>query len=105
VNRRLVTPIIVVVSFTVAFGLMSWQAGLWSDATAHTPPDSAAAPLARTPSVAAIAASSLVSAPPAPPEPPQQNTDSAPEPQPPAVDPDAFLDARDRAAAHGARSR
>jgi hypothetical protein len=106
-NPRLFTPAIVLVSFGAAFGLTGWHAGLWRAATADAP---------ATPVTAAVTAS-VTPAPPPPEVSPQpivtRDADPMPEDNPPAVVPpqtqaaqtEGFLDARDRAADHGARSR
>jgi len=98
-NPRLLTPAIFLVSFSAAFGLMGWHAGLWHPATPTT------AALTLTPA-AALSGPPMDAATTAPPP------DAAPEDAPPAVvspeaqtqESEGFLDARDRAAEHGARS-
>ena len=118
-NPRLLTPAIVLVSFGAAFGLTGWHAGLWRAAAAVVPVKVPSAPIP-TPVTAAETASVTASA--TPTQPPAevapqpeatQDADPAPEDDPPAVVPpqtqaaqtEGFLDARDRAADHGARSR
>ena len=98
-NPRLLTPAIVLVSFGAALGLTGWHAGLWRAA--------AAAP-ANVPSIPVPTPAEV-----APPPVATQDADPTPRNNPPAVVPpetqaaqtEGFLDARDRAADHGARSR
>jgi hypothetical protein len=111
-NPRLLIPAIVLVSFGAALGLMGWHAGLWQPATPTT------AALTLTPPAAVpgrpMDATATVPPPPeAAPEPvATQQPDTAPEAAAPAVvspeaqaqESEGFRDARDRAAAHGARS-
>jgi hypothetical protein len=109
VHHRLLTPAIVLVSFVATFGLLSWRAWLWraapekglaSTATSSLPPPLTAAATLRRPATSGE-----------PVAPAEQQAAAAPEDEPPAVPPEpqaetnAFLDARDRAAAHSARSR
>jgi len=100
VNRRLVTPVIVLVSFAGTFGVMSWRAGLWRAApvtASVTLSARAALPRAATEPATPHTAAAPVQRPPAaaPPE---------PEAVPVAVPTDEFLAAQDRAAAHSSRS-
>jgi hypothetical protein len=125
-NPRLLTPTIVLVSFGAAFGLMGWHAGLWHPAAADDPAAVASAPLpAPTTAATTLTPPAALPGPPldpaaaAPPLPelaPEpvvtQEPNAAPEDAPPAVvspeaqaqESEGFLDARDRAAEHGARS-
>ncbi len=112
-NNRLLTPAIVLVAFGAALGLSGWHAGLWRGAAANerlttariaspapvtVAAPSATAPVADTPRPVAT----IVAPPEAPPEPVAQDVEPPAEAQ--AQESAGFLDARDRAAEHGARS-
>jgi hypothetical protein len=101
VNRHLVTPVIVLVSFAATCGYMSWRAGLWHVASPDKLPEAA-----RTPSVtvAPPATLPLHAVPGSAADEPVQRQATAVTPDPESVPTDAFLAARDRAAAHSSRS-
>ena len=118
-NPRLLTPAVVLISFGAAFGLTGWQAGLWRAAVTDAP---AKVPNVPPPSLVTTAVTAAVpdAVTPAPPvadvaPPPAVTPDAEPAPEddsPAAVPPETqaaqaegFLDARDRAADRGARSR
>jgi hypothetical protein len=125
-NPRALTPAIVLVSFGAAFVLTGWHAGLWHAAAPDegttvagvplpTPLTAAAtpAPAAAAPEHGVAAARAVASPPPVSPQPGvNQDASAAPEdgapavvtPQAQAAASEGFLDARERAAEHGARS-
>jgi hypothetical protein len=99
-NPRLLTPAIVLISFGAAFGLTGWHAGLWRAAAANAP---ANVPSVPTPTPAAQVAPPPVVTPDADPA-PEVDSPAAVPPATQAAQTEGFLDARDRAADHGARS-
>ena len=98
-NPRQLTPAVVLISFGAAFGLTGWQAGLWSAAVTAAVPDA----VTPAPPVADVAPPPAVT-PDAEPA-PEDDSPAAVPPETQAAQAEGFLDARDRAADRGARSR
>lgn len=116
-NNRLLTPAIILVSFGAALGLSGWHAGLWRAAAANERLNAARISIPAPVTVAVPSATARVADTPrpkaptvAPPEAPAQTVSQDVEPtveaqaQAQAQESEGFLDARVRAAEHGARS-
>jgi hypothetical protein len=107
-NPRLLTPAIVLISFGAALGLTGPHGGVWRAAAEH---DAALpAPLraaVTAPPTMALPTQTVAPAPDVTPEAepaPENDTPVVVTPEEQAQESDAFLDARERAAEHGARS-
>ena len=110
-NPRLLTPAIILVSFGAALGLTGPHAAPWRATATDEPTVVARSPPARAavtaPATTTLAAQTLAPAPVITPETeptPEDETQVVVTPEDQAQESDSFLDARDRAAEHGARS-